>query len=112
MSPAQAYVLNKMHGLQISQRAIKQSAVNRAVLMSLDRLNDNFATSQQYDDEFVDSEPVLLEEQTDNPANLDIQADIDSLIQTIEAINRLIIRACLTQLQMLMRLKFYNMIHN
>ena len=112
MSPAQAYVLNKMHGLQISQRAIKQSAVNRAVLMSLDRLNDNFVTSQQYDDEFVDSEPVLLEEQTDNPANLDIQADIDSLIQTIEAINRLIIRACLTQLQMLMRLKFYNMIHN
>ena len=101
-----------MHGLQISQRAIKQSAVNRAVLMSSDRLNDNFATSQQYDDEFVDSEPVLLEEQADNPANLDIQADIDSLIQTIEAINRLIIRACLTQLQMLMRLKFYNMIHN
>ena len=51
--------------------------------MTLDRLNNNFASlSQQYDDEFVDSEPVLLEKQADNPANLDIQANIDSLIQT------------------------------
>ena len=66
-----------------SDQATDQSAVNRAILMSLDGSNDNFASfSQQYDDEFVDSEPVLLEEQADNPANLDIQAGTDSLIQT------------------------------
>ena len=68
-----------------SDQATDQSAVNRAILMSLDRLNDNFACfSQQYDDELVDSESVLLEEQADNPVNLDIQADIDSLIQPCE----------------------------
>ena len=68
-----------------SDQATDQSAVNRAILMSLDRLNDNFTCfSQQYDDELVDSELVLLEEQADNPVNLDIQADIDSLIQPCE----------------------------
>ena len=68
-----------------SDQTTDQSAVNRAILMSLDRLNDNFACfSQQYDDELVDSESVLLEEQADNPVNLDIQADIDSLIQPCE----------------------------
>ena len=68
-----------------SDQTTDQSAVSRAILMSLDRLNDNFPCfSQQYDDELVDSESVLLEEQADNPVNLDIQADIDSLIQPCE----------------------------
>ena len=47
-----------------SDQATDQSAVNRAILLSLDRLNDNFACfSQQYDNELVDSESGLLEEQ-------------------------------------------------
>ena len=49
--------------------------------MSLDHLNQNFATlSQQYEEEYVDSESVLAEDHADNPEaeNIHIQADIDS----------------------------------
>ncbi|XP_028403989.1 uncharacterized protein LOC114526591 [Dendronephthya gigantea] len=60
----------------------EQSSVNRAILMSLNRLNENFASfSHQYEESFVDTESTPADDGVDNPENIDIQADIESLIQ-------------------------------
>jgi hypothetical protein len=51
--------------------------------MSLNRLNENFTSfTEQYleDDIEIDSQPP--DDHVENPENVDIQADIDSLIQS------------------------------
>ena len=69
---------------ETSEHCTDQSSVNRAILQSLNRLNENFAslTQHSYPDEFAESEAAPAEGHADNPANIDIQADIDNLLQT------------------------------
>ncbi|CAB3996880.1 Hypothetical predicted protein [Paramuricea clavata] len=69
--------------------SIDQSAVNRTILMSLNRLNENFTNfTEQYqeDDVQIDSQP--LDNHVENPENVDIQADIASLIQSGRQVDR------------------------
>ncbi|CAB4008086.1 Hypothetical predicted protein, partial [Paramuricea clavata] len=69
--------------------SIDQSAVNRAILMSLNRLNENFTSfTEQYQEDDVETDSQPTDDHVENPENVDIQADIDSLIQSGGQVDR------------------------